>query len=32
VLEIEVIHSRAVAESTLQEVRDLCTEAYAEDF
>jgi aminoglycoside 2'-N-acetyltransferase I len=31
-LTIEVVDSRAISESTLQEVRDLCTEAYAEDF
>ena len=32
VLAIEVVDSKTIAESTLQEIRDLCTEAYREDF
>jgi aminoglycoside 2'-N-acetyltransferase I len=31
-LTIDVIESDTLPESTLQEIRDLCTEAYAEDF
>lgn len=31
-LTIEVIDSKAIPESTLHEIRDLCTEAYVEDF
>jgi aminoglycoside 2'-N-acetyltransferase I len=31
-LAIEVVESTVMPESTLQEIRDLCTEAYAEDF
>ena len=31
-LTIDVIESNTLPESTLQEIRDLCTEAYAEDF
>jgi aminoglycoside 2'-N-acetyltransferase I len=31
-LEINIVDSQAMPESTLQEIRDLCTEAYAEDF
>jgi aminoglycoside 2'-N-acetyltransferase I len=32
VLAIEVIDSNTIAPSTLQEIRELCTEAYEEDF
>jgi aminoglycoside 2'-N-acetyltransferase I len=32
VLVLEVIHSKTIAAPTLQEIRDLCTEAYREDF
>jgi aminoglycoside 2'-N-acetyltransferase I len=32
VLALEVIHSKTIAAPTLQEIRDLCTEAYREDF
>jgi aminoglycoside 2'-N-acetyltransferase I len=31
-LKIEIVDSNAIPESTLQEIRDLCSEAYAEDF
>ena len=30
-LAIDVIESKTIPESTLREIRDLCTEAYAED-
>jgi aminoglycoside 2'-N-acetyltransferase I len=32
VVAIEIVNSKAIPETTLQEIRDLCTEAYAEDF
>lgn len=31
-LTVEVVESKVISESTLQEIRKLCTEAYAEDF
>ena len=31
-LTIELVESKVMSASTLQEIRDLCTEAYAEDF